>query len=402
METRYEFFCKLMKILDEAEGERNSSEGAFGFLKESFYVRNEVCSGLKTSITSLKVYLMTEVLQMYERRENARITYNEIAAALEGKATKKYAFYYDTLDACLDIEKNKEAVLQKCRIIKENERLRQYVEETDEWLPYLFMDRLRAEVWSELGEFFKLCNLETYSAGEGKSRTYFKFVQTMALYEIFYAVFIAAEEEKPRIKVTERFLEMEKSLEQAEASFLEVEKAMLKGDAENTKTKLLQTIDFMKKLEVDETLQKQVACMVVHLILSEEFGISLNAMFYILTLLEAVTLSDIDMKGLKNLSRNFKEEIWEKYRKDLTISYHFNRKRAKCYREVSEWMEELSERYCKYENMDYAVAVSELMEELCKPKNRQSRETLRELEVILGHPIYNWSAEYHHKNVTGI
>lgn len=363
MEERYKFFCKLMKCLDEAEGERTLGTGSFGFLKEGYYVRNLICScGEKTSIVGLKKLLAMDVLEMYKTEainKKSNITYKEIEAVLSGTARKKYSFNYCVLDECIDEERNRREMLMNMHMPGAEEQLRMYVEELEICFPYLFMDRLRADVWSKLGEFFKLCRQETCMECVGKQKAYFKFVQTAALYEIFYGELV--------YKNMQEYVSCLRSLDRKMEDNMEKQYVSLMNEFYLV----------LKKISVYYNLEL-------------EFGTSLNAMYYVLTILEGMILSGIEVGTEETFSQKLIDKLWAQYGKDMAIKYCYNQKKRKRYMEVNEILEDLIKQSNEHEygKLDHAAVFSLFIDELCKPVRRQDKELLRALESVLGCPFY--------------
>ena len=120
-----------------------------------------------------------------------------------------------------------------------------------------------------------------------------------------------------------------------------------------------------------------------------EFGISFEAMCYLLMIFEAMQVCNYEMKGLKHLSLEIGKKLSYIYDRELAMLIKSNRKRATRYRAVNKRIEQLLEyQFPKYEEYDVADVIYTFMVELCKPRGQQNQKILRGLEVMLGYPIY--------------
>lgn len=390
METRKDKFMYLMKILDEAEGERDSEVGSFSFLWDKSYVREVVSSpGIKTSIAGLKTFLATEVLDIYGAKNDSNMTYRDIQAQINGeKGAKKYSFFFEFMDSCFDIEKNREAMLRRCQELPDEEGMRKSIAETKIWIPYLFMDKLREVVWNKLRAFFKLCDQTSCSECEKKSEVYFQFIQAVALYEIFYIEFV---QEKASTLVEESMVLIQKA--QEELGKLGKQGERLSSCENMPAEELLQSVQELTlgyQNIWNNLLEDKVWHVGIFQLLIAEFGISLNAMCYLLMILEAMNVSSGRMRGLKNISVQIQKNLANIYEKDLEILQNYNKKRAKRYRQVNVKLEAVLEKYVwpKYQEYDEATIIYTFMEELCKPSKDQKAKVLRGLECMLGYPVY--------------
>lgn len=390
MGTSKENFMYLMKILDDAEGERDSEVGSFSFLWDQSYVREVVSSpGKKTSIAGLKTFLATEVLDIYGAVNESNITYRDIQAQLNGEeGAKKYRFFFDFLDSCFDIVKNREAMKLKCQVLPEEETVIKSIEEMDIFFPYLFMDKLREVVWNKLRNFFKLCDQKVCSECNKKSEVYFQFIQAVALYEIYYIELV---QEKTHT-LAEECIALTKKAEDELSKWKKKSEELIYGE----NIPLMERMHSVQELITEyqniwyNPVEEKALQTTVFQLLIAEFGISLSTMCYLLMILEAMNVSSGKMRGLKNISVQIQKDLDRIYEKDLEILQGYNKKRAKRYRQVNVKLETIMEKYVhsQKQEFDEAAIIYNFMEELCKPLRKRDRNTFRELECMLGYPVY--------------
>lgn len=396
MDDRINFFNELMKILDEAEGTRDTTFGPFSFLWEDSYVRKAVVSSFdtKTSITGLKMYLATDVLEMHSKRNASRISYDQLVALLQEKSTKKYSINYNVLDECIDISKNKEAIREKMNSLFTEEEAKESLEQlekTEVLIPYLFMDKLRNTVWSKLGEFFKLCEQSVCSECANKSRIYFQFIQAVALYEIFYIQLVQNQAVNYLECATAIVEKIKDELCKAGDKVKELQ-IRINTKGEHIQVEQIEEIQNIAqgicKVRYDEFLE-DMKYVEIYQLLEVEFGISLTAMCYLLMLLEAIQVCSYEMRGIKHLSRKIEKDLRDIYARDLAMLVKSNHKRESRYRKVNKYIEELIEKqnpeYKLYEDADIIYT---FMTELCKPVRLRNEKAFRGLEVMLGYPVY--------------
>ena len=386
--NRLKNFEYLLHVLDKAEGERDTEQGAFSFLEEGSYVRQVVVSPrIRTSIAGLKTFLATEILGIFGAKSKSKISYRDIQAQLSGDKSKKYSFYYDFLDDVFDVEKNKLAFLECDRLWSgEDDDSRKQIEEGDIWWPYLLMERLREVAWKKLRDFFKLCEQETCGECEKKSEVYFQFIQAVALYEIFLTECIQEYEtdwiEKSRTLI--------KEMQEEIIGIGNMSKSLSPKMQEEEVLTLMRQVDsglntFASKIE--EQFHPMLTYVGAFQTLKLEFGVSYNAMCYLLMVFEAMNVCGVNMRGIDKMSLKIKGELRDKYEKDLEILQNYNKNREKRYKMVNVKLEELLKEYGD-EEFDEAVIIYTFMVELCKPKRERNAETLRGLEWKLGYPIY--------------
>lgn len=405
IKRRKDFFEKIMNIVDEAEGDKDTTYGPFSFLWENSYVRDAVVSSFdtKTSITGLKIFLAMNVFEMHTKENKSKISYGQIVDIVQGTSTKQYSIDFTVLDICADVKKNKEALREKLYSMYPPEKVKnsvKYLEESEELFPCIFMDKLRSVVWSKLRDFFKLSEQNVCSECSKKSMVYFQFIQAVALFEIFYRCLIderAADAiEKEKLMLNEIGEEMNQIKELTAG--LDKSSGSLENILEIQRT--IQKFNDKLEKEIMDELFSNNCHLEIYQALVMEFGISLNAMCYLLMIFEAMQVCDFKMRGLKHLSLEIKKNLRKIYDTDLTILEKTNHKRAKRYRQVNERIEELLEyRYAQVrknykelykENEEYEEedAIYLFMVELCKPVKEQNKELLRGLEGVLGCPIY--------------
>lgn len=406
-EERIDFFEKIMKILDEAKGVPNTEHGPFSFLWENSYVREAVVSSCKTktSMKGLKLYLAMDVLEMHAKENASRIAYDQLRELVQGISKKKYGVNYTVLDQCMDIKKNKEAICEKLYSAFETEAAEksvEYIEKTDELFPYFFMDKLRSAAWSKLRDFFKLCEQNVCSECSKKSMVYFQFIQAVALYEIFYIRLIQEPAEDYMEKEIRMFSE---AVEEIKELSIELNEDNTSLENVLTVQKAMQSFNDRWNEKGMEEFEHNTYCIEVYQLLREEFGISLNAMCYLLMIFEAMQVCTYEMRGLKHLSLKIKENLWDIYDRDLEILIKANRKRLPRYKNVNKRIEELlKHRYTEYmkehkelfekgneKEFKEEDAIYTFMTELCKSKTEQNKDIFRGLEIILGYPIYHES-----------
>ena len=386
--NRLENFEYLMHVLDEAEGVRDTKQGSFSFLDEGYYVRQVVVSPrIRTSIAGLKTFLVTEVLEIFVAKSKSKVSYRDIREQLLGDMSKKYSFYYDFLDDIFDVEKNKSAFLERCHLWPEEDGgSRKHIETGDTWLPYLLMERLREVVWKKLRKFFKLCGQEACSECEKKNEVYFQFIQAVALYEIFLAECIQEYGTDWIEKSMALITEMETEINGIGKKSRNLSPQMKQEEV----VALMKQVNFgINALEraIEEKFHPMLAYVGAFQTMKAEFGFSYTAMCYLLMVFEAMNVCGVNMRGIEKTSLKIKDELGDKYEKDLAILHHYNKKREKRYKMVNVKLEELLKEYGEAK-VDEAGTIYAFMVELCKPKWDRNAEALRELERKLGYPVY--------------
>ena len=384
------FWNHLMEIMDKAEVKRDSTYGPFSFLWENSYVRKAVVSSqqARTDMDGLKLFLAVSVLEMHEKNNKSRITLKQLNSIIEGNASNHlYGLNYSILDECMDIEKNKIAMLERMHASVENEETIEHIKETEVLLPYIFMEKLRDQVWYRLREFFKLCNQETCSECPQKSKAYFKFLQAVALYEIFYIELV----QEPAVLYMEQVVSLVMKIKER------VEGVAAEGEIlkDNTAEQLERNIPVIKRITeslygiIEDDSIKTVNKVGIFQLLVVEFCISLNAMCYLLMVFESMHVCEENMKGIRHISLAIRDKLNDIYEKDLYTLVSANNKRFHRYREVNENLEKLiKNQYPACQNNDTADIIYSFMEELCKPVKKQNKNLLRGFEVLLGYPIY--------------
>jgi len=388
MEERQVYFNMLMSILDEAEGSRDTTYGPFSFLWENSYVRNAVVSSFDTttSITGLKMFLAMNVLEMHASGNSSRISFEQLRALLQETSSKKYSINYTVFDKCMDVEKNKEAIRAKLytpEIAEKAQDSLEYLEKTDELFPYFFMDKLRNTVWSKLRDFFKLCEQSVCSECSKKNMVYFQFIQAVALYEIFY---IRLVQEK-----AVDYLNEEKGFVDEVIEVVDKINVVNNSEKKQFAELIYEIQGTVRDLEarMNDKVQENHYKIEVYQLMLIEFGISFEAMCYLLMIFEAMQVCNYEMKGLKHLSLEIEKKLSYIYDRELAMLIKSNRKRATRYRAVNKRIEQLLEyQFPKYEEYDVADVIYTFMVELCKPRGQQNQKILRGLEVMLGYPIY--------------
>lgn len=389
---RAAFWKHLMEIMDRAkiDTERNSAYGPFSFLWENSYVRNVTVSSqkAKTDMDGLKMFLAFCVLEMHDKKNKSRISLEQLTSIIEGNATSHlYGLNYRVLDECMDMDKNKNAMLHRMHASIEDEDTITHIRETDVWIPYIFMDRLREEVWYRLREFFKLCDQSSCSECPNKSKAYFMFLQAVAVYEIFYIEFV----QEPAAWYMEQISSMVADIKER-AEELNVMGEELKDRAPLQVEKhilVVQKITEGLHGILGEDPVKTVNKVGIFQLLIVEFCISLNAMCYLLMVFEAMYVCETKMKGIRHISLAIGDKLDDIYKMDLSTLVGANKKRYKRCREVNERLENLiKNQYPACAEHDTADIIYTFMEELCKPVREQNLNVLRGLEVLLGYPIY--------------
>ncbi|MBQ7776608.1 MAG: hypothetical protein IJ379_11880 [Lachnospiraceae bacterium] len=396
-EKRSSFFNVMMRVLDNAEGARDTTYGPFSFLWDNSYVKKAVVSSFETntSITGLKMFLAKNVLKMYtdrnrgkEEKKGGDISLSQLTAIVNETATAhKYYIDYTILDDCIDIEKNKKAMLEKMHAPIDGADMIKYIEESNTWFPYIFMDRLRDEVWHWLREFFKLCDQKTCSNCVNKSLVYFKFIQAVALYEIFYIELVqeyAAEYTEQVLNILQRLGSVNRLADGLEKDDLNQKMGKLsqiKG--------ILEEIQDIFNEDKEEFPEKRIYKASVFQLLVIEFAISLHAMCDLLMIFEAMHVCEPSMRGMTHLSLEIGKRLDKVFEKELATLENSNAKRYKRYREVNLKLEEMQKNQFPYqENLDIATTIYCFMEELCKPVGMRNRKLLRGYEVLLAYPVY--------------
>ena len=392
MEKRKDFFEKIMDILDDAEGKRDTNYGPFSFLSENLYVREAVVSSFDTttSITGLKLFLSTDILEMHSKGNASRISYDQLRSLLHENSNKKYSINYKVLDECIDVEKNKEALFEKMSFFYEakEENGAAYLENSNELFPFIFLDRLRDAVWSKLRDFFKLCEQNVCSECSKKSMVYFQFIQALALYEIFYVHLVrerAADYMEKSLNIAKEAQKKENKLSKLSEELGDIEAGGLTE----------QILEIQKQLgdlnnSLNEEAFKNLYELEIYIFLVIEFGISLNAMCFLLMIFEAMQVCTYEMRGLKHLSLEIKEKLCDIYDRELAILAKSNHKRATRYRAINVRIEKLlKNQYPKKEKFDEADTIFAFMQELCKPAKSRDKKLFYGLEILLGYPIYH-------------
>lgn len=397
MEERQDFFEKIMDILDEAEGKRDTTYGPFSFLWENSYVRNVVVSSFDTttSIIGLKMYLAMNVLEMHACGNASRISYEQLRALLQEASSKKYSMNYNVFDECIDVKKNKEAIRDKLytmQLAKKSKDSLRYLEKTEELFPYLFLEKLRSTAWSKLREFFKLCEQKVCSECSKKSMVYFQFIQAVALYEIFYICLIQEPAADCLASEKNIFIEVGEETNRLNERIKELKDREINESSELI-YEIQKSVQDLNDRMNDKSLENIYRLEVYQLMLIE-FGISLNAMCYLLMIFEAMQVCNYEMKGLKHLSLEIQKKLRDIYDRELAMLIKSNCKRTTRYRAVNKRLEELMEhQYPKCDEYDAADTIYTFMLELCKPVRQQDAKVLRGLEVMLGYPIYHEQKE---------
>lgn len=389
---RLENFEYLMNIVDAYEGERDTTFGALSFLWEESYVRESVVTpGEKTSIAGLKTFLATEILEIYGASSKSKISYKNIYAYLKGDESKKYRFSFQLLDDVFDKEKNKELLLEECKLLPQKVSLREVFPKTDIWVPYILMHRLRKVIWKKLRYYFQLCNEDADGKTEKKRDIYFQFIRAVALYEIFlveciqeqgtlYIEQALAEHERITSKLEEMRKKKEELLEWEERK--EEEQLAL---AES----ISQDVKRLKSEHVSNFLEMSTITGVFQ-ILNADFGISFCAMLFLLISFESMLAFRENMGEMKEFSVKMQEELQMLYNKNIEFMQNDNKNRTKRYKKINEKFEEILEHYEVMSYKEAGKVIALFMEELCKPVSRQSVDVLQELERKLAGPIYHF------------
>ena len=245
---------------------------------------------------------------------------------------------------------------------------------------------IREVVWKKLREFFKLCEQENCSECPRKGDAYFEFIQAVALYEIFLAECI---QEQGTVYI-ENTMSLIKAMEEEIKEIGNVGKNLVSGMQQEEVLTLMYQVDSGLKAfanEIDEKFHPMLTYVGAFQTLKMEFGISYNAMCYLLMVLEAMNVCGVNMRGIDKMSLKIRGELQEKYEKDLEILQSYNKNREKRYKKVNVKLEELLKEYGE-EEFDEAVIIYTFMVELCKPKAERNIVALRGLEWKLGYPIY--------------
>ena len=401
-DARSSFFNALMRILDNAEGTRDTTYGPFSFLWDNSYVKKAVVSSFETStsITGLKMFLAKNVLKMYTERNKRKedkkggdITLSQLMAIVNGTAKDhKYYIDYTILDDCIDIEKNKKAMLEKMHAPIDDADMIKFVQDSNMWFPYIFVDRLRDEVWFWLREFFKLCDQKTCSNCVNKSLVYFKFIQAVALYEIFYIELV----QEYAAEYVEQVLSFPKSALQKMESINWLVEGLEKDERNQQMEKVLQTQELLEEIKdifgedtEEESMEMCIHKLLVFQLLDIEFAVSLLAMCDLLMIFEAMHVCDPSMRGMEHLSFEIGKRLDKIFEKELATLENSNAKRYKRYREVNLKLEEMQKnQFPSQEDLDIATTIYAFMEELCKPVGMRDRDLFRGYEMLLAYPVY--------------
>jgi len=397
VEQRKHFFEKVMNILDEAEGAkeiRDSKYGPLSFLKEKYYVRGAVVSSLGkiSSISGLKKFLALNVLEIHSKKNRSKISFNQFKELVEGTAGKIYNVNYTNLDECSSVKKNREIICERLSSVYAPENMEKsikYLQNSEELFPYLFMDKLRSVVWSELKKFFELCKQSACSNCSMKKEVYYQFIQAVTLYEIFYLslLYEKAEEYVKKGKdilnpVSEQVLKIEKLNKEMKNNNLSLERIL---EIQNTVQELQYKMD-----DIMQEFNDNCDYLGIYQLLVMEFGSSYYAMCCLLMVFEAIQVCDSDTQ----LSSQIENNLQSTYGREIAVITEINSNRIKRYEEVNHEVEKLLEnQYRKYDlegnkNYNEEDAIYTFMTELCKPVRRQNKDILRGLEIVLGYPLY--------------
>ncbi len=153
---RAEQFDYLMEVIDRWTREKAEKDaGPLRYLEEGSWVR-EVCvtPGCSISVSQLKTYLSTAVLEIYPWNTGSKVSYRDIRKFLAQDPTaKKYAFYFQTLDKCFSVRENYLAA-------KRSMLIRGYTQ-TDGTVgefPLALLEHIQALVRRKLGEYWEICS----------------------------------------------------------------------------------------------------------------------------------------------------------------------------------------------------------------------------------------------------
>jgi len=398
-EARSKFFNRMMEILDNAETKGGTTGGAFGFLWDNSYVKRVVASSFKsthTNITGMKMFLARNVLEMYPEKGNTKgggMTFKQLKEIVDGTAKgHKYRMDYTIMDDCIDIEKNKKALLEGLHAPIEDSDMIKYIEECNVWFPYIFMDKLRNEVWFWLREFSRLCDQKICSECLKKSEIYFRFIQAVALYEIFYIELVQECAAEYMEKINTLVKKMQENLETFNGLAVELKNAEPEQVIESSflgEEMLANLQELIEEGTEKENAEESIYKAGVFQLLVIEFAISLHAMCDLLMIFEAVQVWDPRMKGIERLSQDIHDDLANIYDKELTILETSNEKRYKRHREANIYLEKLQKnQFPNCEDLDIATEIITFLEELCKPVREQNKEILRGCEVLLAYPVY--------------
>lgn len=398
-EARSKFFNRMMEILDNAEAKEGATGGAFGFLWDNSYVKRVVVSSFKsthTNIVGLKMFLARNILKMYPERRTTKsggMTFKQLKEIVDGTAKgHKYQLDYSVMDDCMDNEKNKKAMLEGMHAPIEDADMIKYIEECKVWFPYIFMDKLREEVWFRLREFSKLCDQKTCSECLKKSEVYFQFIQAVALYEIFYIELV----QECAAEYTEQVNELTKKLQENQETFNSLTVQIKNAEPEQRIESIFLGEEIFAKFQElieaggeKESSEESIYKAGVFQLLVIEFAISLHAMCDLLMIFEAVQVWDPKMRGIKHLSKEIHENLANIYEKELYVLETANKKRYKRHREANIYLERLQKnRFPGCEDWNVEDEVNKFLEELDKPVPKRNRNVLRGFEVMLAYPVY--------------
>ncbi len=398
-EARSKFFNRIMEILDNAETKEGSTGGAFGFLWDNSYVKRVVVSSFKsthTNIAGLKMFLARNILKMYPERRTTKsggMTFKQLKEIVDGTAKgHKYQLDYSVMDDCIDMEKNKKAMLEGMHAPIEDADILKYIEGCNVWFPYFFMDKLRNEVWFWLGEFSRLCDQKICSECLKKSEVYFQFIQAVALYEIFYIELV----QECAADYTEQVNELTKKLQENQETFNRLTVEIKNAAPEQRIESIFLGEEIFAKLqelieegEEKESSEKSIYKAGVFQLLVIEFAISLHAMCDLLMIFEAVYAGETKMRGIERLGEEIGDKLLDIYGKELSILETANAKRYKRHRDANIYLEKMQKnQFPECENLDIADTVYTFLNELGKPLRQWNRNLLRGLEVLLAYPVY--------------
>ena len=109
--------------------------------------------GCSISVSQLKTYLSTVVLEIYPWNTDSKVSYRDIRKFLaRDLAAKKYAFYFQNLDECFSGRENRLAA-KRSMLIREYAR----TDGTEVEFPLALLERIQALVRRKLGEFWEIC-----------------------------------------------------------------------------------------------------------------------------------------------------------------------------------------------------------------------------------------------------
>lgn len=359
-----ELYDKLMGMLNKhmAEYTKSNSEpniGQISFLKDCIISRLAVVTRARSREKGFKTLFCMRILELYPENNGCNFSWNVIDDTVHEK-TNKYKFSYSRLIEFEDKEKNWEEFLAgpEMRIFPEEEKEEIKSQNREEWIPCIFLDKIRMEIGKSLKEFIE------EDEEKRKQAKYVEFLYLSGMYEIFITEFILEKKAK-MVETAKKFRDLSEVLAQM-------------GTQEDT-TKMTAQMS-----EVLETVV-EAAYVRAYLAMMEEHHTFLCALLEIICIIEYI-----------NLEGNYRDkEKNEELEEMLNMNLQGNKNIHIIYEEYSRFIAESE--ILEIINADSSDCVAneiKALEAIRKKKEETMRQTA---ESTLSEPFLNFiiqSEEY--------